>query len=393
MMKTVESRIQAEQALELRRKRLINYADSFGELARSYDGDFPLEAKDRRELFFERRLWENRQILKSYLREMAKIMVEVAGEKLCCRPMEERKKRLIIRAMREEGIRADNPCYIAGEDGREAVVLTLSMGKGGSMAAAEVADMISVLLNQRLHLSVSSPRLVEKEQQSYVLEQEACFVALTGFARVTKEDESVSGDNYTVLETERGQLSVMLSDGTGSGEKASKDSGGALDLMEKLLEAGYGAEAAVEVVSMAFFSAGEDGNHPTLDLCRINLYGGECELWKAGGAASLLKRAGRAEVLTESNLPLGTLRQTKLQPICRKLQDGDYLFMMTDGVVDAFGSQGYESAVCRAVADMREQNPGELAERLLRTALIASGGKVRDDMTVAVIGVWENSAE
>ena len=38
---------------------------------------------------------------------------------------------------------------------------------------------------------------------------------------------------------------------------------------------------------------------------------------------------------------------------------------------------------------MKEQNPGELADKLLRLALIAAKGHIRDDMTVGVIGIWE----
>ena len=132
-----------------------------------------------------------------------------------------------------------------------------------------------------------------------MLEEEARFVALTGFARVTEEDETVSGDNYAVLETERGKLTVMISDGTGSGEQAAGDSGRALDLMEKLLEAGYGTEAAVEMVNTAFFATGEDRNHPTLDLCSLNLYSGACEFRKVGAAASFLKKETGVELLGE----------------------------------------------------------------------------------------------
>ncbi len=387
----MESELRTAQVSELCRRRLLNYADSFYELARSYDGSFCPETEDRQEILSERRIWENRQILKSHLQEMAKIMTDVAGEVLCYRPMEDRKRRLIVHAMREEGIRAENPCYITGDDGREAIAVTLSTEKRGSISAEDVADMLSVLLNKRLQLSAGSPFTVEKEPRSYILEGEARFVALTGFARVTEEDETVSGDSYAVLETERGKLTVMISDGTGSGEQAAENSGHVLDLMEKLLEAGYDPEAAVEMVNTALFVTGEDRNHPTLDVCSMNLYSGECEFRKVGGAAAFLKREEEVKMIAEGNLPLGVFQQTKIQPISINLKNGDYLFMMSDGVIDAFSGQGYENAVCRAIADMQEQNPGELAERLLRIALIAAGGRVRDDMTIAVIGVWENN--
>lgn len=391
-MKTENGMLQAVQVSDLCRRRLLNYADSFYELARNYDGNFCPDTEDRQDILSERKLWENRQILKSHLKEMAKIMTEVACETYACRPMEDRKKRRIVHAMKEEGICVENPCYMDRHDGTESIVLTMSTEKKTGISAEEAADMLSVLLNRRLQLSVESPLVVDREPHSFVLEREAPFLALTGFARATEEDETVSGDNYAVLETERGRLTVMLSDGTGSGEQAARDSSRVLDLMEKLLEAGYSTDAAVEMVNTALFATGEDGNHPTLDICDIDLYHGSCELRKVGGAATFLKRETGVERLAEGNLPLGVFRQVKVSSLDRDLKDGDYLFMVSDGVVEAFGEQGYEDAVCNAVRDMEEQNPGELAEKLLRLALFASGGKVRDDMTVAVIGIWENSA-
>ncbi len=389
----------------------MGYADSFYELSKSYEGaDYPgkpasgkfnsegqsLEGaseEDRWAILSERRLWENRQILRSHLNEMAKIMTEIACEVLSYKPMESRKRRLIAQAMREEGILVESPCYIPREDGTEAIVLTMSAAKHPGLSAEEAADMISVLLNRRLQLSVASPYLIDETPHSFVLEEEARFLALTGFARAVKEGETVSGDNYAVLELEKGRLTVMLSDGTGSGEQAGLESGYVLDLMEKFLEAGYSADAAVKMVNTALFAAGGDCNHPTLDICDLDLHRGSCELRKVGGAASFIKREKSVEQLSEGNLPLGIFQQTEPHPLRRELRDGDYVIMVTDGVIDAFGGQNYEAALCGAIAGIKEQNPGELAERLLRTALIASGGRIADDMTVCVVGVWETNGE
>ena len=45
-MKTVESELRRAQVSELCRRRLLNYVDSFYELARSYDGTFCPETED-----------------------------------------------------------------------------------------------------------------------------------------------------------------------------------------------------------------------------------------------------------------------------------------------------------------------------------------------------------
>lgn len=389
MVRREEKELQTAQVSDLCRQRLLNYADSFYELARSYDGEFEPEQENRETVLMERRLWENRQIISGHLVEMAKIMTEAAREVLVYWPMEGKKKRRLVQALAEEGIRVEGPCYLPREGGRQAVVLTMYTSKGATVSAEDAADMISVLLDRRFAPSVTSPSVVESSPQSFVLEEETGFLALTGFARAVKEGEEVSGDNYAVLEAEKGKVTVMLSDGTGSGEKAGRDSEKVLDLMEKMLEAGYETDTAVNMVNTALFVAGTDSNHPTLDICEIDLYQGNCQLRKIGGAVTFLKRGHEVEQLVTGNLPLGIFGQVEVQPLCRQLQDNDYIIMVSDGVVDAFGREDYENTMVSIIAGIQDRNPGEIAERLLQIALHASAGRVYDDMTIGVIGVWE----
>lgn len=386
-----EEEFRTAQVSDLCRRRLLNYADTFYELSKSYDGEFQPVEGDRLSQLSERRLWENRQIIKNHLTQMAKIMTETAGEVLCFHPMEEKRKRMITSALKEEGIKAQNLSYLPQTTGRQAIVMTLSTEKKGGISAEEAADIVSVLLDMRLKLSVASPYRVEREPHSFILEEEADFLALTGFSRVTKEDETVSGDNFAVMEAEKGRITVMLSDGTGSGERAGKDSEQVLDLMEKMLEAGYSVEGAVNMVNTALFSAGEDRNHPTLDVCDIDLYEGICRLCKAGGAVTFLKREDQVEQLKSGTLPLGIFQQVELTPIERKLQDGDYLIMVSDGVIDALREHDYENTLENAISGIKEQNPGEIAEKILRMVIYAGGGHILDDMTVGVVGIWSNA--
>lgn len=393
-----ETELQTAQVSDLCRNRLLNYADTFFELAKSYDGVFyagePGGAEtDRQRLLWERRLWESRQVMKEQLCEMANILRSVACEVMCYRPMEARKRRLLTQALREEGIGVESPCYVPGDDGREAIVLTLWAQKRTAVSAQEAASMISVLVRKKLRLSAGSPSLIEREPHSFVLEEEPGYFVLTGFSRAAKESETVSGDNYAVTETEKGRITVMLSDGTGSGQQAGRDSGHVLDLMERLLEAGYETQTAVNMVNTALFARGEDQNHPTLDICDVNLYEGSCRLWKVGGAATFLKRGEEVEEIADNILPLGIFSRLELKPLERKLKEGDFLVMVSDGVVDAFGAEGYESGMLQAVEGLRGQNPGELAEKLLRMAICKNGGRIRDDMTVGVIGIWKETLD
>ena len=282
-----EEELRTAQISDICRQKLLNYADTFHELSESYDGDFTSKEGDRQKTLADKRVWENRQIIKDYLALMAKIMTETAREALCFYPMEERKKKVLVTALKQEGIRAENLSYLPQDEERNAVVMTLGTEKRETISAKEVADIVSVLLDRRLELSPASPCVVEKEPHTFILEEEAAFVALTGFSRVTKENETVSGDNFAAMETQQGRITVMISDGTGSGEQAGKDSERVLDLMEKMIEAGCTVDGAIGMVNTVFFSSEEDCGHPTLDVCDIDLYRGNCSLHKAG-------RSGRA---------------------------------------------------------------------------------------------------
>lgn len=381
---------QTAQVGDLCRQKLLGYAEGFQELAKSFDGGFEGSSLDRQSRLEERKQWENRKVIYDNLKEVAHIMETVAKEECRYRPMENRYIKMIRRVLHEEGVEAENPCYLSGENGQQAVIMTLWTTGKESCPATEVADMLSALLRKSLQVSAVSPYLVDRESRSYIFVEEANYVVLTGFAKVVREKEVISGDNYAFLESEKGKMTILLSDGTGSGEKAGRDSGQVLDLMEKMLEAGYGIESAVGLVNSALYAKAEDMNHPTIDICHLDLYCGKCDFYKVGGAISFLRRGKEVESIEMGNLPLGIFRNIEMEKITRQLQDGDYLIMMSDGVLDAFGEEN-EEMLSSAICNLTEQNPGEIAEKLLHLAIHSCEGHIADDMTILVAGVWENS--
>ena len=378
------------QVSELCKRRLVGYADSFAQLARSMTGEFETTGADRISFLEDRRSWENRQVLCSHLNEVSKIMSRVAREAFSYTPMEERNRRLLQRMLREEGYEGEGICYLPVGRDRKAVGILLRTDKSGGKMAESIADMLTVLLHRQMCLSAASPCLVDNRQRSFFFVEEPGYIVLTGYAKAVKENETVSGDNYSFLESEQGRLVMLLSDGTGSGEKAGRDSGRVLDLMEKLLEAGFSVESAVQMVNSAWFARNEDSNHPTLDICSFDLYEGAVDISKVGGALSFLKREDHVEQIAIQNLPLGIFQSMEMQTEHRKLRDGDYLIMLSDGVLDAFGTLHYEETICEILEQLSESNPGELAEKLLHHAVLACGGHIHDDMTILVAGMWEN---
>lgn len=405
------------------RGRLLAYADSFRELSRSYRGENPCEkprqrkGASRQQVLEERRLWENRQVLCDNLDEMSQIMARLAAEVFRLTPLPVREEKLVTRALKQEGITVLDIFYIdqpvqdedlgSADDTENANGMGMTIGlhmftqRMVGHSSQEVADMLSVLLGRRLIVSVTSPQLIEGREGTYLFAEEPRFVVLTGSARAVKENETVSGDNYSIIQSDRGWLTVLLSDGMGCGEEASADSSQVLDMMEKMLEAGFETDMAVSLVNSALLASGDASgrrNMSTLDICSLNLYQGMCVFRKVGAAASFLKSNSYVEQISLPGLPLGILatgedqeNQGMLrQSVSRELIDNDYIIMMSDGVLDALRESGYEEAMTQYLEDMREQHPDEMARNLLQFVLRCSQGRIMDDMTVLVLGVFDS---
>ncbi len=377
---------------EYGKQKLMGYADSFKEIAKTLEEEFRWEEEEnsRQSHLFNRKLWENKCMLAENLTEMSTVMAQVASEVFSYRPFPERKTRQVIQAMKTENIQVCDLYYIESKDGRTRISITMSTNLFGGIASEEAADMLSVLLDIRLVPAINCPYIVDSNMRGYIFMEEAKYVVLTGAARAVKENEVKSGDNYAILESEKGKITMMLSDGMGSGEGASHDSELVLDLMEKLIEAGYKPRAAANLVNSTLIAKGDEQNMSTLDICEIDLYDGICEFTKVGAAASFIKRGHMVEQISTGSLPLGILKGVEGESVIRRLMDGDYVYLVSDGVVDAIESCDYQEDICEIIGKTEQENPRELAESLLQVVLRKTKGHIMDDMTILVLGIWEN---
>ena len=249
--------------------------------------------------------------------------------------------------------------------------------------------MLSVLLNMRLVGAQDNAFFVGADWETFYYVEEARFHVLTGVAKATKETERISGDNYAFFEANMGNLTVVLSDGMGSGEKANNDSTMVVELMQKFLEAGFQMETAIQMINSALLAGGENSNMSTLDLCSMDLYSGECHFVKVGSASSYIKRQHLVDRISSGNLPMGVFKKPDLEAVGRTLMDGDYIVMISDGVLDALSQGIGEDMLSELIGNTNLENPGEMANAILNFCIHQSRGKIRDDMTVLVIGIWK----
>lgn len=380
----------ANQMPDICKIRLSGYAESFRELAKSFEKDEPADTLDRRTFFEEEKLRENCSVIAGHLNELADIMEQTAGEVAGVTPLEERVWKKLYHVFHEAGMVLEGACYVPCEEKGGQISLCLRSSSGEEISGEKSEELLSRVLGKKFCLSLACPGCITGESQNFLYVEQPEYIAFTGYARVVKGSEVVSGDNYSILQTERGKLTLLLSDGTGSGEDACEGSGWVLDLTEKLLESGYSMETALRLVNATAVARGDEVGHPTLDMCRVDLRRGSCEFCKAGGAVSYRKRGNCVEQIGGGQLPLGIFQDLEPSRQYQQLREGDSILMMTDGVLEAFREKGYEEAVRNCLAEMTEENPVQLAEKLMKLAIFECEGCVRDDMTILAATVWKN---
>lgn len=385
--------------LEYEKKRMEDCALSLDSLASAFliHGQKEGEQEDRQTLLWEKRMEENCQLFSGHLKEMAEMIKNTTKESVRIIRLGKRKEKQIGRMLYLEGLVLDDFYLLEKGNGkREAVVslhLAHSMKKSGVCSAEEVAGFLSVLLETKLISTGRPPFFVTRDVQTMYFQEESRFMVLTGFARAVKEKERISGDNHSFFEASEGEFYALLSDGMGSGSKACADSELVLNMAEKFLSSGFSEELAMQLINDALIMGGENKNMSTMDLCRINLYTGEADFLKIGAASSLIRRDGYVEELPANSLPLGVFAGVEPCRIRRRLLDGDYVFLFSDGVTDSFHTAQGQEFLKQLVAEIPYRQPREMAGYLMKYVIQAAQGRIRDDMTVLVIGIWDNGGE
>ena len=113
------------------------------------------------------------------------------------------------------------------------------------------------------------------------------------------------------------------------------------------------------------------------------------ELIKIGAAASFLKHKEEVTCLSSSSLPAGVCMQQLAKPQEAKMCHGDFLVMVTDGVLEYLHVKNPEEKLAEMISEINTDNAGGMARALLEHVLLFTGGHAMDDMTIIVTGIWE----
>jgi serine phosphatase RsbU (regulator of sigma subunit) len=117
----------------------------------------------------------------------------------------------------------------------------------------------------------------------------------------------------------------------------------------------------------------------TGQLVRVDLAACTAEIVNAGHPPPLRLRDGVVEeVALEADPPFGALPDAEFHAQVLELRAGDRLMFYTDGVIER---RAAVVDVRTVLAETRDEHPREAVQRLIQTAVSASGGELEDDAT------------
>ncbi len=337
------------------------------------------------------RLLENREVIAQQLDAMAFIMQDCANEAKLLDAEEKRLLAEIRYRAKECGIVAQEAHLYRKNDGHIQAVLKVRSRWGNCVAVKDLTKAVVGAVGLPMMPHKDARTFVGKDTSEIIYEEKPSFQAVHGVARLTKDGATISGDNFSFLEKEDGELVLCLSDGMGFGARACKESELVLDLLERFIEAGFTKETAIKMLNSAMVIHGDDEQYSTVDIASVNLYTGETEFYKIGASATFIRhKDGGVECLLSTSLPVGVSYEIEIEQATKQLSDGDFLVMITDGVLEYLHTDRPEETLEDMIAGIKTNHPGLLAKQLLDQVMVCTGGQIRDDMTVLAAAVWES---
>lgn len=302
---------------------------------------------------------------------------------------DERMEKKIVSGLKRKGVRVLYTNFFLNREGKYEVHITARAIQEKCVTFQEICREISWITGHRLIPEGNPFQTLGKEYVTVICLEGPAFYTLQGVARIGKGCSKISGDNFTMMDLPGGRQSAALSDGMGSGERACKESTLVIELLEELLEAGFPEKTAIQMINTTLVLGREEIHYSTVDMSVFDLYTGTCEIIKAGASSTFIKHSGKVEHLSSTSLPIGVVHKLELDSVVRKLEDGDFVIMVTDGVLDALPVGEQDVLLETIIQGTAMINPKEMAHHILQQVLNWTGKEPEDDMTVLVVGVWE----
>lgn len=353
-------------------------------------GDVLQEMKQQYGLYqhdmqWKRQIYDSRQLVAEQLSGVSQVMEDLAREIQREGQAMYRQEEQIREALEQLGLSIQGIEIISLDSGHVEIEIVHAFTRGYDECRKIIAPLLSDILDEHiavLHESSVSP----KDGLATVLFGSAkTFEITTGVAGAAKGGDLLSGDSFSMMELGNGTFAVALSDGMGNGERAKQESSTALSILQQLLQSGMDEKLAIKSVNSILMLRSPDEVYATVDMALIDQYSAETTFMKIASTPSFIKRGLEVIPVSASNLPIGIIQDIEVDLVTLKLQAGDIVIMMTDGIYDAPGhAVNKELWMKRMIQEIDSEDPQQIADILLEKVIRYQQNVIHDDMTVVV---------
>lgn len=322
----------------------------------------------------------------SQLKEIARLIMEFTGAYSREVQLDMQTYEDIERSFDRRGIKTEQIRVIERGDGHREFYLNLKTYKNKCPTTREVAGMLSELLGTCIIPEENNRVMLNGNFNEYIFSESGRFQIMHGVARRNKAGNVISGDTYSVDEISKGKTIISLADGMGAGSQANEDSALVIELVEEAVKAGFSEAAAIDMVNMAMMAKDTQGAPITVDMCVVDTVLGIANFIKLGAVATYIKRDGWVEIIQSETLPIGIFHKVDFDHSIKKLYAGDYIIIVSDGVLEAIEALDKEEQLMNIIAGLVSENPQGMAEEIIDKVLRVK--EPNDDMTVIVAGIF-----
>ncbi|MBP3327218.1 MAG: SpoIIE family protein phosphatase [Coprococcus sp.] len=294
----------------------------------------------------------------------------------------------------EQGLVLLHMTVLRNEQNHKQYFLTGRTNSRRIVLAKEVAAILSEEFHENIRVAMNTSAIFSENDRTVTFEEEAGYKCYYHVRRIKKYGSQVSGDNFSVKESEDGRLVIMISDGMGSGSLAACESGLLIDTMEELIEAGFDPLYGISFSNECLSEKNNGKTFTTFDMGIIDLYEGRLKSYKQGAAATYVVHVGMnendVEIIRGTTLPIGVLAHTECDVSEAELGHGDAVIMVSDGIYSCDRQNDEEDLMLDILRHIDTGNSRDIVEEIINEMLCANEGSFQDDVTVIAAVLEKN---
>ncbi len=242
---------------------------------------------------------------------------------------------------------------------------------------------LSLYLSKQTKIVFTEPTFDLSDSADMVMKLSRAEIIGCEYAQCTgtMKGEDVSGDTVSFFENGDGFFYSLLCDGMGSGQAAAAASRLSSVFLQKLLCSCTKKSVCLELLNSLLMSK-NDETFSTVDLLEIDKLNSSACFIKAGAAASYILRGMKLFKIHSETPPVGIIHSFSAESTTFRLEKGDVIIMLSDGITSVCGDERWLSELIRL--DTKDE-PALLAANLIERAKELSGSG--DDLSACVVKI------